>query len=843
MAEEEPTTRLKVEREKRKMTQAELADAVGVPPNTASRWERGEQIPRPDSLRNLTALFGIEVDATWFQKESTETSSSPLWNVPYYRNPYFVGDENLLSGMHDRLVAQKERTSILTVSGIGGIGKTQLALEYAYKYRDDYRAVFWLRADTLEQLDEDLENLGNLLQVPETHRRKPNQQYIINETKGWLRSHPRWLLVLDNVDEKVKIKSLLTELEGGHVLMTTRTQIFADLAQNLPLDKMKPDDGALLILRRAHMPSASAILAAASASNRRGAMALSRLLGGLPLALDQAAAYIQETECGLFGYMQLYRKYHKDLLSWRSTHENMYSDYEASVATTWLISFKRIEEQCSAASDLLRLCAFLYADAIPEAIVIEGARLSGSEQGSVADNKLAFNRACGVLLSYSMLRRNATDKMFSMHCLVQQILKDRMVEEGIYKQWAMRAVLALDQAFSPISGQYIEQYIPHVRSCARLIKDLDLKGQEVAHLLEQAAVSVRERGWYAQARPLYLKAHGAATDLLGKDDPRVLRLLLDAVRAHMEVGVYGMATIVCPKIREDCERVLGPDHPDIVACLNLQALAEMKQLNFPYAVQICKQALAWHGRVQGAYPAERAMTYHIAAGVYASHRADTLALRYYQQARMIREQVFGSESSEVADSLTDLGIFYLARNMFVEAEPLFRQALEIRRKVLGLDHPDTASCLEHLAMISWCKDDYSQAEELCKQALAIRLQKLGRYHPDIAQNIRGLAVLAAEQGRDDEAEGHYRESLKIYLNAGGPLSLSYLFVLIDFADFLRLRGRASEAEKCDQEVAAATKRLERGEHMLSFVLDQGDEEGQSWPTQMWFLRRPDMGSL
>src|SRR6266567_4656078 len=616
MAEEEPTTRLKVEREKRQMTLAELAEAVGVSTDTVSRWERGGQNPGFVFLRKLTSVFGIEVDGSWFRKETVEISSSPLWNVPYYRNPYFVGDENLLSGMHDRLVAQKERTSILTVSGIGGIGKTQLALEYAYKYRDDYRAVFWLRADTLEQLDEDLENLGNLLQVPETHRRKPNQQYIINETKGWLRSHPRWLLVLDNVDEKVKIKSLLTELEGGHVLMTTRTQIFADLAQNLPLDKMKPDDGALLILRRAHMPSASAILAAASASNRRGAMALSRLLGGLPLALDQAAAYIQETECGLFGYMQLYRKYHKDLLSWRSTHENMYSDYEASVATTWLISFKRIEEQCSAASDLLRLCAFLYADAIPEAIVIEGARLSGSEQGSVADNKLAFNRACGVLLSYSMLRRNATDKMFSMHCLVQQILKDRMVEEGIYKQWAMRAVLAL----------------------------------------EQAAVSVRERGWYAQARPLYLKAHGAATDLLGKDDPRVLRLLLDAVRAHMEVGVYGMATIVCPKIKEDCERVLGPDHPDIVACLNLQALAEMKQLNFPYAVQICKQALAWHGRVQGAYPAERAMTYHIAAGVYASHRADTLALRYYQQARMIREQVFGSESSEVADSLTDLGI-------------------------------------------------------------------------------------------------------------------------------------------------------------------------------------------
>ncbi len=836
MVEKELATRLKLEREKRQMTQVELADAVGVPKDTVSRWERG-QLPRFYALRKLSSIFGVEVDHSWFLKEADDASLCQ-WSVPYHRNAYFVGDDDLLLSIRNRLVMQKERASILAINGIGGIGKTQLALEYAYRYCDDYRAIFWLRADTPEQLDEDLGSLGNLLQVPETHKRKPNQEYIINEVKRWLNKHPGWLLILDNVEEQVEIKPLLLALEGGHILITTRTQATADLAQNILLDKLKPEDAALLVLRRSHLLETSATLSNASVSSRREAIALSRLLGGLPLALDQAAAYIKETRCSLYDYIQLYHKHHKDLLKWKSTHKKLYSNYEASVATTWLISFKRIGQQCPAASDLLRLCSFLYGDAIPETIVLKDMQHSSSAKpGSIVNNTMTFDHACAVLLNYSMLHRNTTDKMLSMHCLVQQVIKDRM-SERMYYQWAERAVRAVDQALTTFGKQYIEQYFPQVRTCARLIKESGLKGQEVAHLLEQAATVTRERGWYAQARPLYLKAYNAAADLLGKDDPHVLHLFLEVARAHMDVGVYGMAVIICQRLKEDFEQILGQDHSDVLVCLNTLALAETKMFSFHSAARTCQQALEWHELVIGADPAERAKTYHITAEVYAFFGVDDRALDYYKQARVIRERVFGPESLEMADSLTGLGVFCLARNNLRRAKPLFEQALDIQEKMLGSDHPDTASCIEYLAMISWYEGDYLQAEAGCRQALAIRRQKLGRYHLHIAQSIRGLAALAADQGRDSEAEQYYREALTIYLHAGGPEFKDYLFALSDFADFLRERGRVDEADRYDQEFAAAAIRIGKGEQTLSFVLDQGDEDGQSWPTYMWFRRRP-----
>lgn len=851
---QDPKVRIRQERERLKLTrgklirrarellglsQEELAPKINAAANTVSRWER-EEGQRSDLFhqRYIAELFGLEVGDLGYLQEGDDQTSQIPWNVSFRRNPYFTGYDEVIEDLHRRLSAEKDGVAIETISGLGGIGKTQLMLEYAYRKRGDYQAAFWLRADKQEILEEDLAQAAKKLGVPEARKRQPNHRYLVTEAKQWFQKHSGWLLLLDNVEEDVQVKDILVGMPHGHMLLTTRSQAVAELASNLRLDKMQPEEGALLLLRRAHMLLPSASLDTLSDADRQKALDLSLLLDGLPLALDQAGAYIGETGCSLLEYIQLYHKHRKELLERRSERQKLYTDYKESVATTWLISFSRVEQQCPAAAKLLDLCAFLHPDAIPEDILLEGTYLENTEMHPIVESALQLNQACEVLLRYSLIRRNAAVNLFSIHRLVQAVLQDRM-DELTQRLWAERTVYAVEKAFLSAPLERVEYYIPQARLCADLIKQWELVGDEATQLLERVAREVYKRGWYPQATTLYLRALGASSDSRGSDDPRTIYLLRELGQVHMERGVYGMAVKLYAQAREDCERILGADHPAVVDCLNNLAMAEMRGKHFASATRLCEQALAWHKRApESAYPAEKATTYYVAAEI-ATRLGLTgaiLAEVYYQDALDIGIQVWGRESAEISDIISGLGRLYAWYRKFEQAEPLLRRTLNIRQSVFGHDHPQTAHSLEDLAALAYRRGDPTAAEHLCTQALAIRLQKLGPYHPDIARNFQALAVLAWDQGKSDEAEQLYRQALAIYQYAGGPESPDYLLLLIDMADFLRDKGRVDEADAYEEQVASTIKRIEERGEILSYM--QSKDGSQDPSAYIWLRWRP-----
>ena len=200
------------------------------------------------------------------------------------------------------------------------------------------------------------------------------------------------------------------------------------------------------------------------------------------------------------------------------------------------------------------------------------------------------------------------------------------------------------------------------------------------------------------------------------------------------------------------------------------------------------------------------------------------------------KQVSGEESAEVANMLSGLGMLYLRYGAFERAEPILQRALEVRQNVFGNDHPQTAQSLENLAALARFRANPKVAEQLCSQALAIRQQKLGPYHPDIAQNYRALAVLAHDQGRADEAEQLYREALTGYQYSGGLESLDYLLLLSDFADFLRIRGQTAEADTYDDQFESTVKRILEEGNILSYTLSKDSTRDPS--THIWIRRHP-----
>jgi len=263
-----------------------------------------------------------------------EETQAQLWNIPP-RNPFFTGREELLDHLHHLLTTNQ--TTTLTqppaISGLGGIGKTQTALEYIYRYRSKYQQVFWVKADTREELVTDLVAIAGHLRLPQQYAQ--DQNIVLAATRLWLESHTGWLLVLDNADDLKMISPYLPAGGAGHILLTTRAQTMGGMAHKVNVTTMGKEEGALFLLRRAgHIPPGGS-LADAQETDVKWAQEIVEEMDGLPLALDQAGAYVEETQCTFATYLSLYRStagQRRKLLHYRG---EIVPSHPAAVAATW----------------------------------------------------------------------------------------------------------------------------------------------------------------------------------------------------------------------------------------------------------------------------------------------------------------------------------------------------------------------------------------------------------------------------------------------------------------------------------------------------------------------------
>jgi nucleoside phosphorylase len=282
------------------------------------------------------AAFAFQVLAKFTLPTSESTLLPPVtqavWNIPYSRNPVFTGREDILNHLStsfetDQATAFSQPQAI---SGLGGIGKTQIVVEYAYRHAQDYEVVLWAHAESTEVLAASYATIATQLRLSVTLANK--REMTIEAVKTWLQTHHQWLLILDNADDLDVLPPFLPPTPGGHILITTRAQSTGRLARRLDVEVLDQDTGALLLLRRAGMLLPDAPSHLTSDSDLTLAHAITQELGGLPLALDQAGAYIEETASSLEDYQRLYQTHRTTLLA---TRRDLVNDHPESVVTTW----------------------------------------------------------------------------------------------------------------------------------------------------------------------------------------------------------------------------------------------------------------------------------------------------------------------------------------------------------------------------------------------------------------------------------------------------------------------------------------------------------------------------
>ncbi len=646
-----------------------------------------------------------------------------LWNVPYQRNPFFTGREELLKQLHDML--NKNTAVALTqthaLCGLGGIGKTQTVLEYAYRYRDEYQVILWVKADTRENLLSDFLSLAALLNLPE--RDAQDQAITIAAIQHWMQHQAAWLLIFDNADDLTNVRDFLPPGYRGHILLTTRAQAMGRLAQRIDVEVMSPEVGALFLLRRAGILAPHATLNDVPRTERDLALELVRELGGLPLALDQAGAYMEESPYSLAGYVQLYKKERFALLKRRG---GIIEDHPEPVATTWRLSFEQVQQANAAAADLLRCCAFFDPDTIPEELILAGAEALGPILSPLSSNPLALNEAMGTLWKYSLVRRNLDARIITLHRLVQAVLQDAMEHEE-QRCWSERVVCAVQRVF-PVrieigAWQVCQRLLSQALTCAILIEQWDLRSVEAAQLLNQLAYYLRERARYLEAEAFYRRALMIREEVLGVDHLDTAQSYYNLGRLYFDQGKHAPAEEHYQRSLEIRERVLSPEHPDVARCLNSLAL------------------LYWQW-------GER----------------DGEAKRLYQRALPIFEATLGAEHPQTAHCWNNLALLYVTQGKFEDAESIHRRVLAIRERILPAEHLDTAQTLQNLACLyveQRNEQMYGEAEHLCIRSLEIRERLLGPDHPQVARSLNNLALLYEVQRRYTEAEPLYQRALMI----------------------------------------------------------------------------------
>ena len=668
-------------------------------------------------------VLGIRKAIEGLHTQPQHLTSSHTWNIPYARNPLFTGREDILERLYQLLKAT--RTAALV--GLGGIGKTQTVVEYAYRYRDHYQAILWVKAETEVSIISDFVTIAQMLDLQE--KQEQEQHRIVEAVKGWFQEHPGWLLIFDNADDLAMVREFLPTGSKGHILLTTRAYATGRIAQHIEVEKMEPEEGALFLLHRAMLLEPDAPLEVASSTDQDIAKEIVRVMDGLPLALDQAGAYTEETGCGLQGYLQLYRTQGVHLLQERG---EFVTDYPEPVATTWSLSFQNVEQANPAAAELLRFCAFLASDAIPEELFTQSAAELGPILEPVAANQYRLNAAIRELLKYSLVQRDAQTNTLSIHRLVQRVLKDQMNKEA-QRKWAERTVKAVNHVFpNPeyTNWDICRRYFFHAQVCIAIIYQWELLFSEAATLLNNVGFYLWQRGEYEQVESLHQRALAIREQVQGPDHSDTATSLSHLAFFSMQQGKYEEAEPLYQRALAIYEKAYGSDHPGVAIVLNNLAELYRRQGKYKEAEPLYQRALAIKERVWGSDHPSTAISLSALAELYRDQGKYEEAEPLLQGALMTQERVLGPEHPDTAATLDNLALLYRDQGKYEEAEPLYQRALMIYEEVLGPAHPDTASILNNLALLYEEEGKYEQAEPLYLRALAIRERMLGPEHPD-----------------------------------------------------------------------------------------------------------------
>nr|WP_281258998.1 tetratricopeptide repeat protein [Stenomitos frigidus] len=675
--------------------------------------------------------------------------------------------------MHERL----QRYDTVAISGMGGIGKTELAVKYARTHLEQKTypgGVVWLKAR--EDVASQIVLFARSLPMPQP----PDDFELAEKVKFYWRNwqDAKTLVILDDVQDYGTIKLLLPVDPRFKILLTTR------LTLQRPIEDFEitvlSDETAIELLR-------AIVCDERLDQNLAIAKQICDWLGYLPLGLELVGRYLErkpdislET---LWQRLQDKRLEAKALL--KATPEMTAT---LGVAAAFELSWDVLDEPTRQLAMLLSLFALAE---IPWTLV--QACFVEEYAETLEDVRDEW------LLKLHLLKRTGQE-IYRLHQLLREFFvakREQMVEADALKQAFRSAALKEAKRIiqKPDRSLLAETttLMPHLQAVVHLS---ETSGHEtdVAVDLAWLANLYYFQGRYTEAEPLLLRALTISEQQLGADHPDVAARLNSLANLYYFQGRYREIESLYQRALTISEQQLGADHPDVATKLNNLANLYRTQGRYAEAEPLYLRALTIGEQQLGADHPDVATRLNNLAGLYEDQGYSAKAEPLYLRALAISEQQLGADHPDVAIWLNNLANLYSNQGRYAEAEPRFLKALAISEQQLGADHPDVATWLNNLASLYSNQERYAEAEPRFLRALTIREQQLGENHPDIANSLNSLAELYCAQGRYTETEPLRLRCLEIEKQTLGENHPQFAASLNNLAGLYEGQGRYAEAE-------------------------------------------------
>jgi tetratricopeptide (TPR) repeat protein len=683
-------------------------------------------------------------------------------------------------------------------------------------------SIFWVHASNAERFHQAFSQIAQSCQIPSYDDPKAD---ILNLVKAWLerKGQRPWFMIIDNADDteiffssseaashnpgsnrlpsEGHLGHYLPECSHGSILITTRNkQTGIKLTRGrgvIEVPQMDPAESSQLIEKKLEgdnpLPHHVSLLAAR--------------LENLPLALVQAAAFIQENSIAIIKYLQILEQSDNalvELLSEPFEEEGRDSSIPNAVAATWIVSFEQIRTQCCLASDLLSLMSFFDRQGIPKIFLSHVVRKTEKEADHQSKQEgqqnivLELEKALGLLKAFSFVSKGKDDESLNIHRLLQLVMRKWLINQETFGEWASKAASIISDLYP--SGRYEERetcslYLPHVYA---VLSHEGINSTEDtvarASILQSTGAFFSIRGKVEEAETMWKRALAGYEKALEPDHPSTLAVVQNLGMLYYDRGKVEEAETMWKRALAGYEKALKPDHPDTLAVVQNLGMFYYGRGKVEEAETMWRRALAGYEKaLEPDHPSTLRVVQNLGL-LYHSRGKVEEAETMWRRALAGYEKALEPDHPDTLKVVQNLGLLYHVRGKVEEAETMWKRALAGYEKALEPDHPDTLAVVQNLGMLYYGRGKVEEAETIWKRALAGYEKALEPDHPNILAVVQNLGLLYYSRGKVEEAETMWRRALAGYEKALEPDHPSTLRVVQNLGSLYYSRGKVEEAE-------------------------------------------------